>query len=385
MELDELKERILRWENLHTEFKEWPVHPDDLAAGIVAFANTDGGQLIHGIADNRQIIGVENPDAVERTVDNVAYNNCEPTITIVQEVISIEGKKVIVVHVPKGDERPYRTNRGIYYVRTSSGRRQASREELLRLFQASESLYFDETVVGKTTVDDIDKEYLERFLKEHYGGRSLDDFWVPAEQVMRNLRLVRNNHLTVAGVLLFGKNPQALLPYAQINAAKFPGTDIADAPEDRKDFGGKLIQQLEDVERFLKSHLHVRHRINGFQPERYPEIPEDALREGIVNALVHRDYSIRAPIRVLIFEDRLDIRSPGCPPNTVDVEAMKFGTHVPRNPIILSHFAKFGYVTSIGSGIPRIISRVQKIVGREPDLIIRANEFVLSIPRSINS
>jgi ATP-dependent DNA helicase RecG len=112
MELDELKERILRWENLHTEFKEWPVHlrrspktpsesfgPDDLAAGIVAFANTDGGQLILGIADNRQIVGVKEPDAVERTVDNVAYNNCEPTITIVQEVISIEGKKVIVVHV----------------------------------------------------------------------------------------------------------------------------------------------------------------------------------------------------------------------------------------------------------------------------------------------
>jgi len=148
MNLMELKQRIARGEDLHTEFKEWPVHPDDLAAAVVAFANTDGGQLILGVADDRTVKGVEDVDEVTRQVDNVATNSCEPPITVIQEVLEAENqKKVLVVNIPKGDQRPYRTNRGVFYVRTASGRRQASREELLRLFQATESLHYDETSI----------------------------------------------------------------------------------------------------------------------------------------------------------------------------------------------------------------------------------------------
>lgn len=148
MNILELQERIAQWEDLHTEFKDWPVQPDDLAASLVAFANTDGGQLILGVTNNRVIVGVDDADRVTRDVDNVAANNCEPPLTVIQEVLhppdAVE-KAVIVVNVPKGDMRPYRTNRGRYYIRTTSGRRDASREELLRLFQATESLYYDET------------------------------------------------------------------------------------------------------------------------------------------------------------------------------------------------------------------------------------------------
>lgn len=381
MDISDLKERVARGEDLHTEFKEGLIHPNRLAKSLVCFANTDGGQLIIGVSDNRKIVGVEDTDSVARQIDNVATNNCEPTITVVQEVLQDNDKKIVVANIPKGSERPYRTNQGIYYIRTTSGCRQASREELLRLFQATESIYYDEVVVSKATHKDIDMDFLERFLEDHYQGHTLKTFGIPPEQVLRNLRVMKNSRLTVTGVLLFSRNPQDFLPYARINLAKFPGVGLEDAPEDRKDATGKLTQQLEDTERFLKSHLRIRHKIEGFAPERYPEISEDVLREGIVNALVHRDYSLKAPIRVLIFRDRIEIRSPGSPPNTVDVEAMKFGTHVPRNPIILSHFSKFGFVTSIGSGIPRIIYLVKKSVDREPDLIIRANEFVLSIPR----
>jgi ATP-dependent DNA helicase RecG len=146
MDLVQLRERIDNWEGLHTEFKEWPVHLDDLAASLVAFANTDGGQLILGVSERREIPGVGDADRVARSVDNAATNNCELPLTIVQETVRTEDSAmVLVVNVPKGDMRPYRTNRGIYYVRTSSGRRQASREELLRLFQATESFYYDRT------------------------------------------------------------------------------------------------------------------------------------------------------------------------------------------------------------------------------------------------
>jgi ATP-dependent DNA helicase RecG len=131
MNLSELHERIARWEDLHTEFKEWPVHPDDLAANLVAFANTDGGQLIFGVADSRVIVGVEDPDRTTYDVDKMAVNNCEPPITVIREAFYPStlphNKPVVVVNIPKGDMRPYRTNLGIYYIRTTSGRRQASR------------------------------------------------------------------------------------------------------------------------------------------------------------------------------------------------------------------------------------------------------------------
>jgi len=137
MDVSELRERVVRWEDLHTEFKAWPVHPDDLAASLVAFANTDGGQLVLGVSEEREFRGVVDADRVTRDVDNVAVNNCEPPITVIQETLrpETEGGTVVVVNVPKGDMRPYRTNRGVFYIRTSSGRRQASREELLRLFK----------------------------------------------------------------------------------------------------------------------------------------------------------------------------------------------------------------------------------------------------------
>jgi ATP-dependent DNA helicase RecG len=124
MDLVELRARIDRWENLHTEFKAGPIRPDDLAASLVAFANTDGGDLIFGVSEQREVVGVEDADRVARDVDNVAANNCEPPITVLQETVrSEDGRTALVVRIAKGDMRPYRTSRGVFYVRTSSGRR----------------------------------------------------------------------------------------------------------------------------------------------------------------------------------------------------------------------------------------------------------------------
>jgi ATP-dependent DNA helicase RecG len=375
-----LRQRLRGGENLNTEFKVAAIHPDDLAAALVAFANTSGGAIIFGASDKGEIAGVENIDALGKTIDNVARNNCLPAVTIVAEKIELENKNLLVVEIPRGDERPYSTNRGVHYIRTFSGRRQASREELLRIFQTSQSLYDEETAMTRADLTVLDYSYFEYFLTQAY-GKKLDDFNVSKEQLLANLRLVKDGHPTVAGVLLFGRDPQALLPYAQINAAQFPGTDIADAPEDRKDMTGKLADQLEGAMRFLNIHLRVQHKIKGIEPERFPELQEEALRETLVNALLHRDYTIRGPIRLLVFQNRVEVHSPGKPPNSVDVETMRLGTPVPRNPILLSQLAKLGYVTSLGTGVPRVIRLVSQAVGKEPEIVARDFEVMVSIPR----
>lgn len=380
MDVEALRQRLRGGENLTTEFKAAAIHPDDLAAALVAFANTSGGEMIFGVRDNGEVAGIENLDELGKLIDNVARNNCLPAITVLPEKVDIENKTLLVVTIPQGDERPYSTNRGVHYIRTFSGRRQASREELLRIFQASQSLFYEENPVARADLTALDYSYFEHFLLQAY-GKKLADFDVTKEQLLTNLRLAKNGQPTIAGVLLFGRDPQALLPYAQINAAQFSGTDIAEAPADRKDVTGKLADQLEGAMRFLNIHLRVQHKIKGIEPERFPELPEEALRETLVNALLHRDYTIRGPIRLLVFQDRVEIHSPGKPPNAVDAETMRLGTHVPRNPILLSHFAKLGYVTSLGTGVPRVIRLVAQAVGKEPDIVVRDFEVMVSIPR----
>lgn len=379
----ELQKAIDKWEDIHTEFKAWPIHPDQLAAALVAFANTDGGRLILGVHKEHEIVGVDDPDKVMQKVDQVAYQNCEPPLTAVQETVQADDHIVVVVNIPKGDQRPYRTNKGDYFIRTTSGRRRASRQELLRLFQAVKSLYYEETLVVQASVDDVDQQALSLFRKQIGIDTQIDH-----ETLLKNWRLIgereKSFHPTIVAILLFGREPQIFIPYAYISAARIPGTNSGAPPSDAKRIDGTLFSMLEDTARFLRVHLQVPHEIEGFEPEAHPELPEVALRETIVNALVHRDYTISAPIRIFIFDDRVEVRSPGELPNTVSIDMIKSGlAHVLRNPIIYSFFNRAGLVTDTGNGILRVIRTVKDTVGREPELKMEGNELAVSLPRTI--
>lgn len=384
MDLIELRQRIAQGEDLHTEFKQWPISSDDLAASLVAFANTDGGQLILGVDREGKVVGVPDPDRAMQKVDSIAYQNCEPPLTVVQETVSDEeGNIVVVVNVPKGDQRPYRTNRGRYYIRTTSGRRDASRGELLRLFQATESLYYDETVIFAAIQDDIDRSLIEKFLRNR--AQTLEALGISYEQLLVNLKLARRIdrtlHPTLAGILFFGHAPQNFIPYAYISALRIPGTDISEAPQDQKRVEGPMLSMLEEALRFLRIHLSQPHRIRELEPEARPELPSEALREVLVNALAHRDYTVQGPIRAIVYDDRVEVRTPGGLPNAVSLEALPLGIHILRNPTIYNLFLQAGLVTDAGSGIPRTIALVRRATGRAPELRLEGNEFVVVLWR----
>ena len=132
---------------------------------------------------------------------------------------------------------------------------------------------------------------------------------------------------------------------------------------------------------FFYLYLKQRHEIRGLEPEIKPELPPEALREALVNALAHRDYTISAPVRVIVFEDRVEIRTPGLLPNTVTLDALRAGVHVLRNPAIYNMFLKIGLVTDAGSGIPRMIRLVRQATGHEPGFRMEGNEFLVTMPR----
>lgn len=389
MNLVELHTLLAQGENLHTEFKQWPLHPDSLAAALAAFANTDGGQIVLGVDNRGQVVGVAagDRDRIAQAVDNVACQNLQPPVTVVLETVAdAQGRVVLVVQVPKGSQRPYRTNRGVYYVRAAASRRQASREELLRLFQASDSLYYDETPLLATSLADIEAQAQADVL-EMVGQRGFDVATIEPQRLLLNWRLVSQvngqSALTIVGVLFLARTPQRWLPAAYVSALRIPGTDISIAPSDQKRIEGRQLAILEDTKRFLDIHLRRPHRIHGLEPEVTPELPAEVLREALVNALAHRDYTIAAPIRVIIFDDRIEIRTPGVLPNTVTPDSLPFGIHVLRNPMIYSMLLRVGLVTDAGSGIPRIIRLTRQATGQAPTFRHEGNEFVLVLPRKV--
>lgn len=374
---DELRLRIQRWEDPRTEFKEFISDPKELARQLVCFANSDGGQVIIGVTRDRVVAGVPDIDNLLIRVDQVAFEGCTPPITALPEVITLDGRDVVVVNVPRGDERPYGTRDGRYFIRSGSRCRSAGRNELLRLFQAAEALYFDEQPLRRLGIADLDLDAVQRHLQD-VGRTDLDD---DPDRLLTAWRMMGGDHPTVGGLVVFGRRPQEHLESARIVVGASVGNDLGDDFLDRKDLTGGLFAVLEQIEAFLALYLRTGHEIAGFAPERRPEIPAAALRETVVNALVHRDYTVPGPIRIFVFVDRVEVHSPGRPPNSVDGAAMRAGVHVPRNPHIYSRVAAGQLATRAGSGIRRI-TRLLREVGRTgPEISISDAEVVITLPR----
>ena len=378
----ELTELIEKGEDSFTEFKEEKVHSNDLAAEIVAFANTEGGKILLGLSDNKEIKGVTNPDKEMLRVENISRNNCEPPLTVNIEKIKINKEIVLCISIPKGPERPYRTNRGVYYIRSSSGKRQATREELLRLYQATRSIHYDELPVPATSIDELDILYFRRFFERFYQTRIDEN--LDLNKLLENMKILTRQDkklvFTVGGYLLFGLNPQKEIPFCKITIAKFEGNKIGEEFE-KKDLEGNLEEQMKAADTVLNLYLKTRVNIKGFENELKPEIPKEVLREVVVNAVAHRDYHITSQIRIFIFDNRLEIMSPGKLPNGITLENIKLGVHSERNPLIVSYLAKMGYMTQIGTGIVRMTRLLKEHTGKEPEFEERGQEFVVRIRR----
>lgn len=380
----DLLELVKKGEDSFTEFKEEMSHPDDLAAEIVAFANIEGGNLIIGVSDDAEIIGVTNPDKEMQRIDNICANNCEPAIYGTIEKIIIDNKKILIVKIPKGPQRPYQTNRGIHYIRTASGKRRASPGELRLIQQASGAIYYDEIPVPDTSMEDIDLDYFEGFLRKSLGGR-IEDFGIKTEDILKNMKVLAPYEgdlvTTTGGLLFFGKKPEYRLPYCKVTIVRFFGNDIGEKFE-KKDIEGKLVGQIKRTETVLKDYLKAEIKIEGFKKEKPCfEIPVESLREAVINAIAHRNYQLPSQIRIFIFDNRIEIKSPGKLPNTVTVENIRFGFPLHRNPLIVSFLVKEHRMTEIGTGIPRMIRLLKEHIGKEPDFEERDQEFIVRIWR----
>ncbi len=363
MEALEVLDLIDRAESSTIQLKQDLRNSTQLASEMVAFSNTRGGIIIVGVSKEKDIIGLSDPDIerVNQLISNASDQNVRPPISPITEIVKIENKKFLLISVDEGVNKPYATNEGIHWGKKGSDKRRLSQEELQRLFQDTGRICADGQIINGATSRDIDRSYFEEFYEREY-EETIDQAELPLDKLLSNLKLSGDNGLKLAGLLLFGKKPQDFKPAFQIKAVSFYGNDPTDTHfKDSEDIKGKLLNQYENTLGFILRNLRKIQNGNNFNQEGEPEIPRIVLEELLVNALVHRDYFINAPVNLFVFDDRLEITSPGKLPNNLTVEHIKNGISAFRNPVITSFASHILPYRGVGTGIRRSIKNYPHI------------------------
>ncbi len=372
MDTLELLELIEKGEDSQTQFKERFDSIDSLAAEICAFSNSNGGNILVGVSDDGEIIGlsIEDIKKLNQWVSNACSQKIDPQVSVTTQNIKYMDKIVMVINVPIGTNKPYMANGKDIWVKVGSDKWRAKREEIQRLLQSSGHLYADEMPVDNTNLRDLDLELFKSFY-EHRTGEKFEGLDVPLEKVMSNLKLMVNGKLTLAGLLVFGKKPEEKKPQFVIKAVSFFGDSPAGSEyKDSRDISGNVPKIFDAGRAFLINNLRKIQKGQHFDTTGILEIPIIALEEALINAIVHRNYFLSSNIRIFIFDDRIEIISPGTLPNTVNVESMKMGIHIERNPILVSLLKDIKGIPyrGIGTGVQRII-RECKNAGIKVDFI----------------
>ncbi|MBL6986852.1 MAG: putative DNA binding domain-containing protein [Methylobacter sp.] len=358
METEELLSIIANGEDSKHQFKADFTNANAVAAEMVAFSNSKGGFLVIGVKDDGSISGLDSSDMarLNQLISNAASQSVRPPINPITENIALPAGMVMVVTVDQGISKPYMDNQGFIWVKSGSDKRKVTaREELQRMYQEAALVHADEIPVPGTSVADLDKEFFESFF-EQFVGEPLAEQEISLAQLMENMNLMRAGQLNLSGALLFAKKPELRLPVFIVKAVAFPGLDIADmAYIDSQDIKGKLSDVFQKSLSFVLGNIHHLQNEQGINSLGEPEIPRIVFEELIANALIHRDYFVSAPIKVLVFSDRVEITSPGHLPNNLTIENIKLGNSNVRNPILASFAPRVLPYRGLGSGILRAI------------------------------
>lgn len=387
MTAKELEEMIKNGESSKVEFTLDDTSPEELAKEIVALANFQAGTIILGVGDDKSILGIKKTK-LEEWVMQICRNNIEPSIIPDYEEVEIENNRIAIISLPYTPDKPYAAierGRRIYYIRVGTTSRVATREELRRIFQAGGEVYYETVpVLTGSLYEALNLETIFAFYKEYYKKDLKILTQIELERFFLNVGLATTNingniYPTVAGVLLFGNNPEQALFQAGIVFCSINGNKIADPLIDRKVFTSTLKENIDAFCELMKNIIPNYPEIVG--PTRIEKglFPDEVVREAVVNALIHRDYTFMAKVRIFLFKDRLEIRNPGGLPNGVTIERMKDGISKYRNPTLARFMSIYHYMEYAGRGVPMILEKMRAIFAKEPEIKVENGEVTLII------
>ena len=371
--MDDILKQIKAGEVSGMQFKERILDKYDIACELVAFSN-------------------------------IASENVVPSILIKIDTVEVEDGNLVVATVKEGLNKPYHDNKGIVWVKNGADKRKVfDNAELAEMMTDCGSFAPDEAGVRDATVNDLDATTIKQFLGNRFDrvlekkGLTGDAFNEASldmicsaiakghdcEKILRNLRFIRpDGTLTVAAMLLFGKYTQRWMPMMTAKCICFAGNSIGskvfrDKVNDA-DMEGNLLHQYETIMDFFTRNLHNVQVGDEFNSMGKLEIPYTSLVEFTVNSLVHRSLNMKAPVRIFIFDNRVEIHSPGALPNGLTIDDIKAGTSMPRNMFLFNNAIYLLPYTGVGSGITRALDEDINVTFMNNN---KAQEFVITVWR----
>ena len=366
-----LIEQIQKGESKTLELKEALPKNENIAKTVIAFSNTSGGKLIIGVNDNREITGINDNELfdVQDSIASVIADNCSPGIMPEIYSVNVEGKLLLVIEIVRGNLKPYflksQGKAEGTYIRIGATNRLADLDMIAELERQKRHVSFDEEICFDVALDQLDISPV--LLRFENIGKPLN------EDKLRNLKLIKTengkNYPTNALVILLG-----ISPHCTVKCARFKGNTM-DIFIDKKEYGGDIFSILENTQSFVLNHINLKAEIEGLYRKETYEIPVVALRESLVNALILRDYVNQGrDVKVGIYDDIVNIVSPGCLPSNITIEDVFNGRSEARNRVIAHVFKELGLIEQWGSGINRIINACEE-QGLQAPKIEEKNDF----------
>ena len=397
MNIDNVKKLISEGENSHVEFKSEAVSNEDLSIVMISFLNGQGGIILLGVEDDGIITGIAGSlDKKMNAINQIAYNRVKPAIIPILNSFIIKNKLIISIKLEKGIQKPYyliKNEKIIFYIRVGTTCRLASPEQVAVLYANHPSVHYDVSPVPTLLINYLDerrirhyfldiKKLTEKYYKDKYGTLCINSRLV--------IKLTDSLVATLAGGLLFGREASQFIPSAGIRCAAFEGDNkdykmldkkFLDLPIIPYEYNGVIVEDgmIEQAIQFVETNTKKKSIMQGIKRIDQPEYPIETLREVFTNALVHRDYSLYGgQVQLLIFSDRLEVRSPGKLSNTLTIDMIKEGASYTRNPVLMKFAENYGYVEHLGMGIPeKIIKPILNLGYPEPEFIDNGYQFIV--------
>ena len=405
--MDNILKQIKAGEVSGMQFKERILDKYDIACELVAFSNSHGGKLVVGIKDKTGGTNALSYSEVQETTNllsDMASENVVPSILIKIDTVEVEDGYLVIATVKEGLNKPYHDNKGIVWVKNGADKRKVfDNAELAEMMTDCGSFAPDEAGVRDATINDLDETTIKLFLGNRFErvlekkgliGDTFNEASLDAicsaiakghdcEKILRNLRFIRpDGTLTVAAMLLFGRYTQRWMPMMTAKCICFAGNSIGgkvfrDKVND-SEMEGNLLHQYDTIMDFFTRNLHNVQVGDEFNSMGKLEIPYSSLVEFTVNSLVHRSLNLKAPVRIFIFDNRVEIHSPGALPNGLTIEDIKAGTSMPRNMFLFNNAIYLLPYTGVGSGITRALDEDVNVTFTNND---KAQEFVITVWR----
>lgn len=389
------------------QFKERITDNYDIACEMCAMSNYRGGRIVIGINDKTGVINAlsyKETQETTSTLGQIASDMLHPSILIETETSKVKGGNIVIAIIKEGTNKPYHDNKGIIWIKQGSDKRRIfDNMELKAMMDDCGTFEADEAVVPDATLEDMDMDAIKTFLLKKFREalpKQTDDGRKPADlnadeiasllikdktaaDILRNLKLIRpDGRFTVAAVVLFAKVTQRFIPTYTAKCISFFGNSVGGS-EYRDRFSdtameGNILHQYNSIMQFFTRNLRNVQVEENFNSLGELEIPSVALMEFTANALVHRSLVWTMPIRVFIFDDRIEIHSPGNLPAGMTVESMVSGVSMPRNDLLFNNAIYLLPYTGAGSGLKRAMDTGIEVQFSDNE---KTREFVVTIPR----